>query len=110
MVLSEKDPAYRQCAVSVLDNIADPDISFDAKGISNYYYDYQKLQQQYVFTGEEGKQKLDSLVERIRNDGKGKPYDCITGISGGVDSSYLVLKLKEWGLRPLIVHFDNGWN
>jgi len=50
------------------------------------------------------------MIQKIKEEGKGKPYDCITGVSGGVDSSYLILMAKKWGLRPLIVHFDNGWN
>jgi N-acetyl sugar amidotransferase len=50
------------------------------------------------------------LVQRIKNEGQGKEYDCILGLSGGVDSSYLALKVSEWGLRPLVVHVDGGWN
>jgi N-acetyl sugar amidotransferase len=53
---------------------------------------------------------LEKLVEQIKKDGKNKPYDCIVGISGGVDSSYTLVKVKELGLRPLAVHMDNGWN
>jgi len=101
---------YQQCSISVMDTIADPDITFDENGICNYYYEFKCLQLQNVFSGTEGENKLQELIENIKTNGKGKPYDCITGISGGVDSSYLVLKAKEWGLRPLILHFDNGWN
>jgi N-acetyl sugar amidotransferase len=110
MVYSTEDINYRQCAVSVMDNIADPDISFDEKGISNYYHEYKKLASEFLFTGELGQQKLTEVIDQIKQDGKGKPYDCVTGISGGVDSSYLVWMAKKWNLRPLIVHFDNGWN
>lgn len=53
---------------------------------------------------------LDDLVSKIKNDGKNKPYDCIVGLSGGVDSSYTLVKVKELGLRPLAVHMDNGWD
>lgn len=53
---------------------------------------------------------LDDLVKKIKEDGKNKPYDCIVGLSGGVDSSYTLVKVKELGLRPLAVHMDNGWN
>jgi N-acetyl sugar amidotransferase len=101
---------YQQCAISVMDTIADPHISFDEKGISNYYYDYQKIVEQELFSGKIGEDRLEQLLNTIKKDGKNKPYDCITGVSGGVDSSYLVWKAKEWGLRPLVVHFDNGWN
>jgi|SRR6185437_7317793 N-acetyl sugar amidotransferase len=110
MILSEKDPGYKQCAVSVMDNIADPDIRFDAQGICNYVYDYQAIAKENLFTGADGEARLEELLDKMRNEGKDKQYDCVTGISGGVDSSYLILMAKKWGLRPLIVHFDNGWN
>jgi N-acetyl sugar amidotransferase len=105
--MSEK---YQQCALSVMDTIADPDITFDEKGICNYYYDYLKGVTQHVTQGEEGKRKLAEIIEKIKADGKDKPYDCIMGLSGGVDSSYVAYLVKEYGLRPLAVHFDNGWN
>jgi N-acetyl sugar amidotransferase len=93
-----------------MDTIADPTIQFDNNGVSNYYHEYNALANDFLLTGAAGDHKLSEVLESIKNDGKGKPYDCITGISGGVDSSYLVLMAKKWGLRPLIVHFDNGWN
>ncbi len=101
---------FQQCTGSVMDNIADPNISFDETGICNYFYDYQRQERAYVFKGEEGMRKLDGLVKKIKESGKDKKYDCITGVSGGVDSTYLALQAKKLGLRPLIVHFDNGWN
>lgn len=110
MVISERDPNYRQCSMSVLDNIADPDISFDENRICNYYYEYLRKEKESVHTGEEGRKRLQQIVETIKEAGKGKKYDCITGVSGGVDSTYLALQAKKLGLNPLIVHFDNGWN
>lgn len=110
MVLSSTDPAYRQCAITVMDNIADPDIRFDEKGICNYYYDYAEAARTGVFTGEEGKQKLQALVNQVKEEGRGKPYDCLIGLSGGVDSTYVANLIREHGLRPLAVHLDNGWN
>jgi N-acetyl sugar amidotransferase len=101
---------YRQCTVSVMDTIADPDISFDEQGISNYYYEYKEAEKQHIFLGETGRKKLDEIAETIKNAGKGKPYDCIMGLSGGVDSTYIAVLAKRLGLRPLAVHFDNGWN
>lgn len=87
-------------------------IKFDKEGICNFCKDYEKSVQKTVFdfTLEERTQKLNTLLDKIKKEGKGKPYDCILGISGGMDSSYLCILAKEWGLRPLIVHFDNGWN
>jgi N-acetyl sugar amidotransferase len=93
-----------------MDNIADPNISFDKKGICNYYYEYLEKEKKYVYKGKEGAEKLNNLLNAIREKGKGKQYDCILGVSGGVDSTYLAFKAKEWGLKPLLVHFDNGWN
>lgn len=110
MVLSKQDPNYRQCSISVMDNIADPYITFDEKGICNYYYEYLKNEEQNVFNKQHGEEKLQELLTKIKEKGKGKKYDCILGISGGVDSTYLAYKCKEWGLNPLLVHFDNGWN
>lgn len=101
---------YRQCSLSVMDTIADPDISFDDNGICSYYYEYKQKEQWFVPAKEEAEIKLAEIVQRIKQEGNGKKYDCITGISGGVDSTFLCLKAKELGLRPLIVHFDNGWN
>jgi N-acetyl sugar amidotransferase len=110
MILSKEDKGYRQCSISVMDNIADPAISFDEKGICNYYYEYLKREKEAVHKGEEGEKKLAELVAAIKEAGKGKKYDCITGVSGGVDSTYLSLQAKKLGLNPLIIHFDNGWN
>lgn len=101
---------YQQCAVSVMDTIADPDIRFDEKGISHYYYDYKKAAAEKVFTGDIAKIKLDEIVQKIKEAGKNNPYDCIMGLSGGVDSTYIAWQAKQLGLRPLAVHFDNGWN
>ncbi len=101
---------YQQCAISVMDTIADPNITFDEKGICNYYYEHLQKENDFVLKGEAGSKKVQELVEKIKADGKGKKYDCITGISGGVDSTYLCLQAKNLGLRTLVVHFDNGWN
>ncbi len=104
------DMEYRQCTISVMDNIADPDITFDEKGICNYYYEFQESYAEKVRTGEEGAALLTKEVEKIKEEGKNKPYDCIMGLSGGVDSTYIAHLAKRYGLRPLAVHFDNGWN
>jgi N-acetyl sugar amidotransferase len=110
MVLSVNDAAYRQCKISVMDNIADPDIFFDKNGICNYYEEYLKAEKQFTLKGKDADLKVESLVAEMKLDGKGKKYDCMLGVSGGVDSTYLALKAKEYGLRVLCVHFDNGWN
>ena len=101
---------YQQCAISVMDNIADPDITFDDKGISNYYYEYKKARLAQVSIGEIGWSKLEKIAEEIKEAGKNQAYDCIMGLSGGLDSTYVAYLAKKLGLRPLAVHFDNGWN
>lgn len=108
--MKTEDQAYRQCTVSVMDTTADPDISFDEKGICNYYYAYKKAEEDQVLMGEAGQKKLEEMAHLIKEAGKGKPYDCIMGLSGGVDSTYIAYLSRELGLRPLAVHFDNGWN
>ncbi len=105
-----KTEKYQQCSLSVMDTIQDPDISFDEKGICNYFYDYKIGEARSVHTGEQGQKDLEQIIKKIKEDGKGKPYDCIMGLSGGVDSSYVAYLCKQYGLRPLAVHFDNGWN
>lgn len=102
--------AYQQCVMSVMDTIADPDISFDENGICNYYYEFLKARENNVFDNDEGEKKLAKIIDDIKKSSNGKKYDCIAGVSGGVDSTYVALKAKEFGLNPLIVHFDNGWN
>ncbi len=110
MIIDNKDPNYQQCSITVMDNIADPDIRFDANGVCNYYHEYQEAAKQYVLTGEAGQKKLEELINKIKSDGKGKRYDCLIGLSGGVDSTYVAWLAKQYGLRPLAVHLDNGWD
>jgi tRNA(Ile)-lysidine synthase TilS/MesJ len=109
MVLKNNDPHYRQCSITVMDNIADEDIAFDEKGICNYYHDY-KIAEKNVFVESEGHARLLQLADAIKAKGKGKKYDCLIGLSGGVDSTYVAYLVKQLELRPLAVHLDNGWN
>ena len=101
---------YRGCSHCVLDTHDDPEMTFDQEGVCSYCQKYKKHEVEYVKKGGRGLEELKKIVEKIKSDGARKPYDCIIGLSGGVDSSYLALKAKEFGLRPLAVHFDNGWN
>ncbi len=110
MVLSTSDPRYQRCTLTVMDNIADPDITFDEKGVCNYYYEYKEAENKMVLQGKAGEEKLAELVKKVKNDGQGKAYDCLIGLSGGVDSTYVAYLTKKLGLRPLAVHLDNGWN
>lgn len=99
-----------QCTRCILDNVDDPYIFFDEQGVCNHCRNYDKVAAERLFTGEEAKQKLNAIIEKIKEDGKGKPYDTILGVSGGVDSTYLAYLGKQFGLRILLFHFDNGWN
>lgn len=100
---------YRICKRCVMDT-TDPDIVFGEKGICNNCKDYFEIEKRFVFKGEEGKKKLEEIVNKIKEDGKHKEYDCILGLSGGTDSSYVAYLAKKNGLRVLAVHMDNGWN
>ena len=93
-----------------MNNIADPNITFDENGICNYYHKYFEEEKNHVFKDEEGKQKFNDSIKKIKESSKGKKYDCILGVSGVVDSTYLAYIAKNEGLRVLCVHFDNGWN
>lgn len=87
-----------------------PSISFDEKGVCNYCHMVDSLIEEYQTGKPEGEKTINELVERIKKDGKGKQYDCVVGVSGGTDSSYMVYWALKHGLRPLAVHYDNTWN
>jgi N-acetyl sugar amidotransferase len=100
--------ALQVCTRTVMDN-TDPDIVFDQNGVCNWWHDFHRIKAALP-DGAERDRLLASNLERIKKAGHGKPYDCLLGLSGGVDSSYMAWLAKEWGLRPLVLHFDNGWN
>lgn len=85
-------------------------ISFDEQGVCNYCHQVEKLIEDFGTGSAKGEKLLDEIVADMRRAGKNKKYDCLIGVSGGTDSSYLMLKAREWGLRPLAVHYDNTWN
>jgi len=82
-------------------------ITFDSNGYCNYCTEFLELLKK---PKRKVNLNLEELVDRIKKDGKEKDYDCIVGISGGIDSSYTLVKVKELGLRPLAAHMDNGWD
>lgn len=86
-----------------------PGITFDDTGMCSYCSLHEEMDAQYP-TGPEGNSRLRSMATEMRKAGEGKSFDCIVGVSGGCDSSYLVYRMVELGLRPLAVHFDNTWN
>jgi N-acetyl sugar amidotransferase len=86
-----------------------PQITFNANGVCNYCHVHDDLERQFP-TGRDGEKALEKMAEEIKKTGKGKKYNCVVGVSGGCDSSYLLVRMVELGLRPLAVHFDNTWN
>lgn len=102
---------YQMCVRTIMDT-TDPDIWFDEEGVSSHALEFDKSMAPIVEAAQAGQRlaELDALVKEIKKAGKGKPYDCIVGVSGGVDSTYLILQAVKLGLRPLAVHFDSGWN
>lgn len=87
-----------------------PSIHFDGDGVCNYCRQVEGLVAQYGSGQPKGAAQFASILNDIKRAGHNKKYDCIVGVSGGTDSSYLVYLAKEWGLRPLAVHYDNTWN
>lgn len=100
---------YRICMRCLMDT-TDPNIVFDENGVCNHCHDHDRLMKQKVVTGKAGEEHLQKLVDEMKRDGRGKPYDCLIGVSGGVDSTYVAYLVKKMGLRPLAVHMDNGWD
>lgn len=100
---------YQMCSRCVMET-TDPEITFDGKGVCNHCHEFDNLTSKHWYPNEDGKKRLKQIIDVIKSEKRSKEYDCIIGLSGGVDSSYLALKANEWGLRPLVVHVDAGWN
>lgn len=101
--------ATQICTRCVMDT-SDPEIRFDSDGVCSHCHDFAEKTPHTWFPNEEGERRLRIAIDDIKQRGKGKEYDCVMGLSGGIDSSYLAVKIKEYGLRPLVVHVDAGWN
>lgn len=89
---------------------SDPEITFNEVGHCNHCVEFETKTKPLWFPNQLGTQMLKGIVDQIKREGEGNAYDCIIGLSGGVDSSYLAIKIHEFGLRPLVVHVDAGWN
>jgi N-acetyl sugar amidotransferase len=98
------------CVRCVMNSFVDRNLVVDPSGICNHCRRYESLVASRTVAPDQREQALARLVDRIKADGRGKEYDCIVGVSGGVDSTYVAYLAKSLGLRPLAVHFDNGWN
>ena len=104
----DKIKNFRSCKIGIW-NSTIPGISFDKNGVSNYAKIQESLIRDYP-KGEKGLNDWKQLIKKIKKEGKDKIYDCLIGVSGGTDSSYLLYIAREYGLRPLAVNLDNGWN
>lgn len=99
------------CQRCVMDDSADSTIAFDDRGFCSYCTSALRLKSKTFFSNEEGEAKLTSMIEMLKREGQGKGYDCMMGLSGGLDSSYLAyLGAAKWGLRIIAVHIDDGYD
>ena len=104
----KRNDKLKICSRGIWDTTV-PGITFDENGASNYSRIHDRLVEKYP-RGVKGLQDWKTIVQRMKEKGKGEEYDCVIGISGGTDSSYLLHIACEYGLRPLAVNLDNGWN
>lgn len=100
---------YQMCTRCVMDT-TDPEISFDCEGVCNHCHLFDEETTNRWFPDELGAKKLGEIFRQIKRERKDYEYDCVLGLSGGLDSSYLALVMKEYDMRPLVVHVDAGWN
>ena len=100
---------YQICTKCVMDT-TDTEIVFDKNGVCNHCHDYDDRKNKLITNPIEREKALQEIIQKVKSAGKGKKYDCIVGISGGVDSSYVAYLAKQWGLNALLVHLDNGWD
>ncbi|HGY2035316.1 TPA: N-acetyl sugar amidotransferase [Pseudomonas aeruginosa] len=102
--------SYKICTRCIMDT-SDPHIHFDQQGVCEYCQNFDEAIKPNWHTDKHGEAELKRLAEVIKRDGKGRDFDCIIGLSGGLDSSYVSYVAKEkMGLRPLLFHVDAGWN
>ena len=101
---------YQVCKCCVMDT-TDKNISFDEHGICDRCNEYEQRILPWWNYGIGHEAELKRILDEVKRSGKGKDYDCILGLSGGIDSSYMLhLAVKVWGLRPFVFHADAGWN
>ena len=101
---------YKMCSRCVMDTDDDANIVFDKDGQCNYCNEYFLNQSKLTKNPNDLKEELDLIVKNIKQQQKTSKYDCLIGVSGGADSMYVVHLLAKFGLRPLVVHYDNGWD
>jgi N-acetyl sugar amidotransferase len=105
-----KKKEYQICRNCVMDT-SDTRIEFDSNGMCDHCNDFYTNVKPHWKVDASSRNELSKIIEKIKTEGKGKDFDCILGLSGGVDSSYMLhIAVKEFGLRPLVFHVDGGWN
>lgn len=97
------------CKRCIMDDLNDPDLVLDKDGVCNHCHNFDRAFDK-IPTAKDAEIHFRDTINRIKSDGKTNAYDCVIGVSGGVDSTYLCHIAKLEGLRPLLVHCDNGWN
>lgn len=100
---------YKRCVRCVMDT-TDHEIVFDAHGVCNHCHQFDAVSARQLLAQAYDSRRFDVAIDRIRQEGKDRDYDCVIGLSGGVDSSYMALLIKDFRLRPLVLHVDVGWN
>lgn len=110
-VVKLPSPVIQVCNRCIMDT-SDPEITFNSEGICNHCENANLLLSQFPYALEKKlkEKEFERLISQIKKHGKNKKYDCVIGLSGGVDSTYVAYLLKKAGLNPLAVHLDNGWN
>jgi N-acetyl sugar amidotransferase len=101
---------HQVCTKTIFDT-TDSNIIFDKHGVSDYYHNFKNIIEPNWHTDERGHKKLMEIAKKIKKEGEGKDFDCIIGLSGGLDSSYVAyVAVEVMGLKPLLYHVDAGWN
>jgi len=100
---------YRVCTRCIYDERVSG-IQFDDDGICNYCRMVDDLTELYGTGTPKGEEQFARIIDEIKKAGRSREYDCVIGVSGGTDSSYMVAKAVDWGLRPVAAHYDNTWN
>ena len=100
---------YQICKRCIMDT-TDPDIVFDENGVCNHCTEYFERENKILIKGEVGRKKFKEIIEKIKKDGKNKKYDCILGVSGGTDSSFVAYLAKQNDLNVLLVNLNNGYD
>ena len=110
IIMEVKIMENKVCKRCIMSSSGDPNISFDENGFCNYCNEAIEKMKKSYFPNEEGKKRLSEMIARIKEKSKDSKYDCIMGVSGGLDSSYLLYLGTKWGLRILAIHIDDGFD